>query len=515
MLRATPRSRSRISIAIAALGGQGGGVLTDWLVHTAELAGWIAQSTSIPGVAQRTGTTVYYVELAPRSAREPVLALMPVPGDVDVVVGAELMEAGRMVLRGFVTPERTTLVASTHRVYGITEKSALGDGIADSGPVLEAARASARRVVSFDMQALAEEVGGVISAVMLGAVAGAGVLPFAREHYERAIRDSDISVKKNLEGFSAGMSSAAAAAPVNERRPAAMTPTSEAGRRLDEQIRTTFPAHLHGLVAAGAARLLEYLDERYAVEYLSRLETFRLLDAVGGGVRGAPLTAAVARHLALWMSYEDTFRVADLKTRARRFDRFRKEVRATSNNIVSVAEFMHPRWAEFCESLPAVLGAQLLESALAKRLFAPLFRRGRQVTTSRLRAFIPLWMLARMGRFRRSTLRYRLEQSRIAQWLDVVAEVARVDYELSVELAECQRLVKGYGDTHSRGLANFSRIMGALDRLRLTAQPAVAVRQLRSAALADEDGSAFAKACSELGLLEPTARETTLSRRQY
>jgi indolepyruvate ferredoxin oxidoreductase, beta subunit len=56
-----PSESRPISIAIAALGGQGGGVLADWLVAVAELQGWIAQSTSVPGVAQRTGTTVYYV----------------------------------------------------------------------------------------------------------------------------------------------------------------------------------------------------------------------------------------------------------------------------------------------------------------------------------------------------------------------------------------------------------------------------------------------------------------------
>src|SRR5271154_6749350 len=147
--------RSRLSIAIAALGGQGGGVLADWIVEIAERYGWLVQLTSVPGVAQRTGTTVYYLELCPRPAQEaePILALSPSPGDVDVVVAAELMEAGRAVVRGFVTPDRTTLVASSHRVYGITEKSALGDGIADANAILAALRSEARRVVCFDMDA--------------------------------------------------------------------------------------------------------------------------------------------------------------------------------------------------------------------------------------------------------------------------------------------------------------------------------------------------------------------------
>jgi Pyruvate/2-oxoacid:ferredoxin oxidoreductase gamma subunit len=106
-----------IKIAILAMGGEGGGVLADWIVDMGEANGYVAQTTSVPGVAQRTGATIYYVELYPEAqARadggKPVLALMPLPGDVDVVLASELMEAGRAVQRGLVTRDRTTLVAS-------------------------------------------------------------------------------------------------------------------------------------------------------------------------------------------------------------------------------------------------------------------------------------------------------------------------------------------------------------------------------------------------------------------
>src|SRR5579872_1669207 len=126
-----------ITIAIVALGGEGGGVLADWIVDVAEANGFYAQSTSVPGVAQRTGSTIYYLELFPEAAvriagQEPVLALMPVPGELDIVLASELMEAGRAVQRGLVTPDRTTLIASTHRVYSMTERTAAGDGRVDS-----------------------------------------------------------------------------------------------------------------------------------------------------------------------------------------------------------------------------------------------------------------------------------------------------------------------------------------------------------------------------------------------
>ncbi|MFP6782540.1 MAG: 2-oxoacid:acceptor oxidoreductase family protein, partial [Gammaproteobacteria bacterium] len=171
------------------MGGQGGGVLSDWIVEIGEAAEYFVQSTSVPGVAQRTGTTIYYLELYPEQDLDgdPVLALMPVAGDVDVVIAAELAEAGRAVQRGIVTPDRTTLIASTHRQYALTEKSAMGDGRSDSADIQRTIATAAKRLICFDMQKLAQQHGTVISATLFGALAGSGVLPFEREQFEAAI----------------------------------------------------------------------------------------------------------------------------------------------------------------------------------------------------------------------------------------------------------------------------------------------------------------------------------------
>ena len=197
-----------LKIAIMAMGGEGGGVLADWIVELGEANGHLAQTTSVPGVAQRTGATIYYVELFPAARAEadgarPVLALMPLPGDVDVVLASELMEAGRAVQRGLVTPDRTTLVASTHRVYSITEKTALGDGRVSSDALLAHAATAAKRFVRFDMAAVAEHNGSVIGAVLFGALAGTGALPFSRAQFEATIERSGVGVKSSLAAFAA------------------------------------------------------------------------------------------------------------------------------------------------------------------------------------------------------------------------------------------------------------------------------------------------------------------------
>src|SRR3989304_6324593 len=195
-----------ITLLIAALGGEGGGVLADWIIAAATEQDYPVQSTSIPGVAQRTGATTYYIELYPAriaelGARRPVMTLTPAPGYVDVMVSSELLETGRAMLNGFVTPERTTLIASTHRIYTVAEKMHMGDGRFDSERILKAAQTMARGGILFDMQDLAARSGTVISAVLFGALAGSGALPLPRAACEDAIRKGGRGAEASLKGF--------------------------------------------------------------------------------------------------------------------------------------------------------------------------------------------------------------------------------------------------------------------------------------------------------------------------
>jgi indolepyruvate ferredoxin oxidoreductase, beta subunit len=165
-----------ITLLIAALGGEGGGVLTDWIIAAAASCDLPVQSTSIPGVAQRTGATTYYIEIYPTpwrdlAGRRPVLALAPGVGDVDVVVASELLEGGRAISGGFVTPDRTLMIASTHRSHAIAEKTAMGDGRFDTAKLMGAVKKNAQAHVLFDMDASATAAHAMINSVMLGAVA--------------------------------------------------------------------------------------------------------------------------------------------------------------------------------------------------------------------------------------------------------------------------------------------------------------------------------------------------------
>jgi indolepyruvate ferredoxin oxidoreductase beta subunit len=485
-----------LAIAILAMGGQGGGVLSDWIVATAERAGWTAQSTSVPGVAQRTGATIYYIEMLPeRDGIAPILSLMPTPGDVDVVLAAEFMEAGRSMLRGLVTPDRTTLLTSSHRSYAVGEKEVPGDGIGDPASVVEAYGVAAKRVVAFDMQALAERNGSVISATMFGALAGSGVLPFARAHFEAAIRTGGKGVEPSLKAFAAGFDRASGPAvaeivPKAPEKHLPAPPPSVGDEALDALLVRVhaLPESVRPMAYAGARKLVDYQDPAYAGDYLAMLEALR--TEAPDGADGAFLLTA-AKYLAVAMAYDDVVRVADLKTRSSRLPRIRAEVGAKPDQIVGLTEYMHPRMEEVAGTLPAALG-QAIENR--PKLFAALDRlvnRGRKVRTDRIGWFLALYFVAGLRRFRRGSLRHRREQAHWTRWLDLARATRPRNGDLAVAILEARRLVKGYSDTHARGTSKFDRVLSAVPVLLPHTEGGAWLRRLIAAALLDEDGRAL------------------------
>lgn len=495
-----------VRISVNALGGQGGGVLADWIVSLGEAEGWVAQATSVPGVAQRTGATVYYLELCPPdpAGRAPVQALMPVPGDVDIVIASELMEAGRAIARGLVTPDRTTLIASSHRIFAIAEKSAMGDGVTSPARVLEACRTAAKRLVLADLNTLAERQGSVISAALFGALAGSDALPFPRDAFEAAIRRGGVGVESSLRAFSAAFDLAQAPVAPAEEAPPLPRKQLATLKTLRRAVAERLPDAVRAIATMGVERLVDYQDAAYAGTYLDRLEAIAGAERqLTGGRDEWPLTREAARHLALWMAYEDVIRVADLKTRSARLTRVLEDVRARPEHIVHVTEFMHPRFEEFCDTMPNWLGRWLMQSDRARSRISSLIERDRTITTSSPAGFMMLYLLARLRRFRRGTYRFAVEMERIDGWLTSALNAARSNPALALEVIRCQRLVKGYGDTHSRGLHNFAIIMRLLPMLATRGDGADAVRRLREAALKDDEGRVLAKAVSDLNVQAP------------
>jgi indolepyruvate ferredoxin oxidoreductase beta subunit len=584
-----------LSVAILALGGEGGGVLADWIVATAEGAGFHAQTTSVAGVAQRTGATVYYLEMLPpghdvdaddarpRVRDTPVMSIFPTPGEVDVVIASELMESGRAVQRGFSTADRTTLITSTSRVYSIDEKIALSDGRVNDAALLEGARRASKRLVADDFMSLAEDAGSVISSSLLGALAGSEALPFTREGYEEAIKASGRGVEASLAAFAAGydaaqrqgedeanaaaQAKAAEAGPVDPfltdatAQPTSMEGTSDpielsvvpggtaatldsntaekdppnaipgsararageehktrlererneiagrdpgslvgpALRDLAEQVRD-FPVGSRSMTLHGLVRTAVFQDKSYAERYLARVKQFADLDQDRDGE--SELTREAARHIALWMAYQDTIQVAQQKIRRGRMQRIRDEAKVRDNQLMEVREYLHPQIDEIIDTLPTWLGNPLSNSQSFRRLVYITTNKGMVLNTSSVGGYTLLNIMARVRPLRPRTVRFVREQAEIDAWTARALAVAPTDQALATEIVKLQHVLKGYGSTYEHGSESFALLMQAADQLAGTDGAAARLAEFHEAALADEDG---AKLKAELADLEADA----------
>lgn len=435
-----------LSLLLGALGGQGGGVLTDWLVEAARAAGYPAQATSIPGVAQRTGATTYYFELFPDldPPADPVFCLFPSAGDVDLVAALEPTEAGRALQQGYVT-EQTTVITTTNRIYSTAEKSVAGDGTIAAAPILDALSRAAKKLIQIEAVLGSRQ----INAVMFGTIIGSGVLPLSAAHGRRAIESRGLAVVANLAGFQGGLEVA--------RNPGGVVSLPAAVQydppppSLELEL-ATLPVSLQALVGHALARLVDYQDESYARRYLARLKPVLVADEEAQGFR---LTAEVARRLAVWMSYEDAIRVAQLKTRPGRLARIRAEVGARPGEPVAITDFLSPGRNELVSLLPAPV-ARLIPAGNGNNGQA----RGMALAwpTSSPWGYLGLKFLATLRRVRPHTWAFIQEQEAIESWLSAVGTAAGVDYELACQVAELAVWVRGYGEVRNRGQDRLAKL---------------------------------------------------------
>lgn len=519
----TMTTQRPITLLVCALGGEGGGVLTEWLVETARLAGYPAQATSIPGVAQRTGATTYYLEVFPQplaqlGGRKPVFSLSPVPGALDALVSSELLETARQVTHGMASADRTLVISSTARLLTTQERMQLADGRADDADLARLVQQFSREHQLFDMNAMAKDCGTVVSAVLLGAIAGSGLLPFERRFYEEAVRggapadQASGMARASLRGFDKAFSLMG-----QRQQQAAYVSQVLGGQALDVRLRgnddtrNVIPAQagIQGLpepvrefATLGHARLLEYQGRGYADLYLERLGQVLAAEreADPAGAHGFATTREMARWLALWMAFDDIVRVADLKSRASRWQRVQREVKPAEADLLKVYDHFKPGVPEFAALLPAGIARRLL--AWDRRRIAS----GREpwalplkIGTHTVGGMLALRVLASLKALRVRGSRYAIEQQMIEKWLDGVLQGTRRHWALGHEIALCGRLIKGYGSTNERGKENLLHVLDHLAAGGDAAAAAQAIAAARQAALADDAGKALDATLVQLG----------------
>jgi indolepyruvate ferredoxin oxidoreductase beta subunit len=340
----------------------------------------------------------------------------------------------------------------------------------------------------------------MISASLLGALAGSDALPFTRESYEQAIGAGGRGVKASLAAFGAACDRARgiAAAPggekataepaAAERKPTARVSGPEMLLKGWQELAArvaALPEPLRDMAGRGLKKVVDYQDIAYGRDYLDRLDKAVALDALE---RGYALSIAAAKHLANAMCYDDMIRVADLKTRSTRDRRVRKEVGVEQGAVLQVTEYFHPRIEEFCGTLPVGLGSYIESRPKLAAFLDRRINRGRHIRTDSFSGFAMLWFIGGLRRWRRRLLRHKVELEHLDRWYQLALSHARQDYALATEILNCRRLIKGYSDTHARAQSKFDRVLSALPMLKGRDDAADWIRRLREAALKDENG---------------------------
>ena len=497
-----------ISILLCALGGEGGGVLADWLVDVARHAGYPAQATSIPGVAQRTGATTYYIEVFPEpfsalGGKRPVLGLNPLPGRLSALVSSELLETARQIGNGLCSASHTRVITSSARVLTTMEKMSMGDGRQEDAALRQLVAAHSREHHIVDMAHMTQQAGTVVSAVMLGTMAASGLLPFARADFEAVIGDQSKMAQASLRGFALGYAAIEAQRQQSAYVDAVLSPvltsvTAQATPAVPPAVVQVFPAALHSMVSLGYARVLEYQNAAYAQLYLQRLQS--IWQAEGRG-DDAPVTLEAARWLALWMAFDDVVRVADLKSRTSRTARVRSETKAGEHDLLKIYDHFKPGVPELAGLLPPGLAQKLLrwDRARVAAGQAP-WAMPLKIGSHSIVGMLALRLLASCKVVRNWGSRHQTEQRDITQWLQAIEQACQQSTELGLEVARCGQLIKGYGSTNERGKHNLQHILAhAVLPDGLPADKALAIAHIRQAALKDEAGQAFDKALVQHG----------------
>ncbi len=493
-------------------------MLTQWVVDAARLSGFPVQATSIPGVAQRTGATTYYIEIYPDLVKdlghqEIVFGLNPLPGQLDLLISSELLEAARQVSNGMSSSEKTMVISSTGRVLTTAEKMHLGDGRVDSKQLISLIEQFSHSNYFVDMVSMTHQASTVISSVMLGCMASSGLLPMGIEAYKKVIGESTQAQKASLKGFNLGLQSIE-----NQKQQLAyldsvLNPTdsylnknqisSSGTSTLPNERKERYPKAVHDFLDLAFQRVKSYQNQAYAELFLSRLD--RICDAEQKHQSGSHVvTLESLKRLAVLMCFDDLVHVARLKMSDSRFERVSKEARVGENDLLKIYDHFKPGVEELAAMLPVDIAKSLLSWSARRQskglsaLSLPL-----KLGSHTIHGLLTLKLLAACKFLRPMSSRYQDEQVLIDKWVNQVEEGAKRSVNLGLEIAKCASLIKGYGSTHARSRENFSHILDHMvNSLQFEDAQACAnaISLARNAAMKDEGGKGFDQTMLGMGL---------------
>ena len=464
-----PRQNRATRILIGTVGGQGGGVLADWMVKGLINAGWQAQSIGLLGLSQRAGSVIYYVEARPHGDKPPILSAYAVPGDVDLLLSQEFLELGRLLQGGFAHPD-CTIIANTYRYYGTLEKTPAEGGIYPSGVIRKAAETLSSDSYLFHAQEVVAQAGLSLlssNAVLLGAVVASKVFDLPAEPFHAAIKEAEVGVADNLKAFDLGYrmmrdgtlpralfkeSEVLDWQQLAQQREQALPQRRRSDyRSLLDQARSAVPP-LSRIFAEACYRLLDFQDAAYVRDYIARVQEVHAAETAKSGTDNSIVTASYAQHLANWMSYEDAQRVAQLKLRPERFAKMRQDHSVRGEDPFWVDDFLAPDPPQIYGMLPAPIGRWIRARGRRWRADFDHMSMPMRVRINRPWGYLTMSLVAAMRHLRRRSLRHHEELILLQRWRDAVLHWLGRDATLGRLAADAGRVVKGYGRVRDKAL---------------------------------------------------------------
>lgn len=204
-----------LNLIIAGVGGQGN-ILASQIVATAGIKEWLYVTVSETyGASQRGGPVMSHVRFSAKGQCGPLIP----EGESDIIIGLEPIEALR-IIADYGNPS-TRVIVSPRPIYPISVLS----GQAKYPPVEEVMQKLGELVAEVRVVKAVEEgeTGLAANVVMVGALAGSGMVPIEMKNFEESIgeimsaRDLDLNLRAFKKGMEMAGGKVAVPAPVKTR----------------------------------------------------------------------------------------------------------------------------------------------------------------------------------------------------------------------------------------------------------------------------------------------------------
>jgi indolepyruvate ferredoxin oxidoreductase beta subunit len=442
-----------MKLLIASVGGLGIGVFVEWLSVAAILEGMNPSVLNLPGVSQRAGRTLSYMEI---SKGETTFSPFPEKGKVDLIISQEFLELIRLIKEGY-AGKNSRVLGTTYRYYTTHEKLSLRKDPFTYENFKKLIEENSKEHIVVDIYEMG--ISDFSNAHLLGLLYSSGYLPFIkRESYEEAIKRVGIEVERNLKDFALGCEllgrSGERKCLVDESKEV----SSELPEgRIRESIRkagSLFGRDIETVLKRAVMQLTQYQDAGYAELYINRLNS--ILDCIPDVERetdiGKEFVREFAKTLAVRMMYEDIIRVAELKVSRERFKRIKRLHRIGEGDVYWIKDFFRPDLYEIYGILPGFLGKVLerMFSGFGLSIKAEIF-------TNHLSGFIILKVISKLKFLRRLSLRYERENSLIEAYIEHARRALSYGLDAAVLAAKGGAIVRGYGDVRRDTIERWER----------------------------------------------------------